>query len=138
MSLAPGSGILPYQKIRSATCGYADLTGFVVSDPTVITELAPTTFYGFYSGTSGLGYVTDAAMTSPAACETYCTNEATCQMFYYQYEFTNSSRMVSGSIAPRWMHKCQLLLAFASGCGSPYADDANDWDEFAGRVSAAK
>jgi hypothetical protein len=44
---------------------------------------------------------------------------------------------VSG-VEGRWMHKCQLLQPFSgSSCGSPYADDENDYDEYAGRVSAA-
>ena len=57
----------------------------------------------------------------------------------YQYEWTNSSSaMNSPTVTPRWMHKCQMLLPFAgSGCGSPYADDSNDWDEYAGRVAAS-
>merc|ERR1719231_888575 len=113
ISLSPSSGIRVYEKIRSASSGYADLMGFVVSDPTVLSELAPSTFYSFLSGTPaapGGGYITDASMTSPEACEAYCNGAPTCSTFYYQYEFTNSSRMVAASIEPRWMHKCQLNL----------------------------
>lgn len=121
------------------------MMGFVVSDPTVLSELAPSTFYSFLSGTPaapGGGYITDASMTSPEACEAYCNGAPTCSTFYYQYEFTNSSRMVAASIEPRWMHKCQLNLPLlvspvGDSCGSPFAGDTNDWDEFAGRVSAA-
>merc|ERR1711934_1282370 len=104
----------------SASCGYADLTGAIFSDTTILSELAPTVFYGFYSGVSGAGYITDASMNNPEACEAYCHGEPTCSTFYYQYEFTNSSRMVRASIAPRWMHKCQLNLPFAANCGSPF------------------
>ena len=136
--LHPTSTIRPYEKIRSASCGYATVTGAVFSDTSILTELLPRTFYGFYDGASGLGYVTDAAMTGPEACEAYCNAEPTCAQFYYQYEFTNSSVMNQApAVAPRWMHKCQLSAAFAAGCGTVFAGDANDYDEFAGRVSAA-
>jgi hypothetical protein len=142
VSYTPGTGVQPYMKIRSATCGYADLMGAVFNDPTIFTELGATNFYGFYSGTSGLGYVSDAAMTSPDACNAYCAANAGCEMFYYQYEWTLTSRMTSAGAAGRWMHKCQLLAPFtaaqgAPNCGSPFAGDTNDWDEYAGRASAA-
>jgi len=130
------SSIQTYTKIKSATCGYADLMGFVTSDPTILTEVPQ--FYSFFSPTTGMGYVTDTTMTSPGACEAYCKSESTCTMFYYQYEYTDSSTMASASATPRWMHKCQLLMPFSgTSCGSPYDDDANDYDEYAGRVSAA-
>jgi len=136
--LHPGSAIQPYKKIKSASCGYATVTGAIFSDTTILAELSPRTFYRFYDGTSGLGYFTDAAMTGPEACEAYCDSEPTCAQFYYQYEFTNSSVMNQApAVAPRWMHKCQLTAAFGADCGSVFDGDANDYDEFAGRVSAA-
>jgi len=131
VTLSADSSIQTYNKIKSVNCSYATVMGAVFSDPTILTQVSP--FYSFLDS----GYVTDETMTNPEACEAYCTSESTCDTFYYQYEFTNSSSMVAAGVAARWMHKCQLNLAFGSGCGSPFADDANDKTEYAGRVSAA-
>jgi hypothetical protein len=132
VTLSPGTSIQTYQKIRSATCGYANLMGAVFSDATILTEVPQ--FYSFLSS----GYITDAAMMGPEACEAHCTAASTCQMFYYQYEWTNSSRMVAAGAPARWLHKCQLTLAFSgTSCGSPFAGDAVEKTEHAGRVSAA-
>jgi hypothetical protein len=126
------AGIQPYMKIRSPSCGYADLMGAVFNDA----ALTGVQLYGFYDGTSGLGYVIDAAMTGPDQCKAYCDANPTCQQYYYQYEYTDSSRL--GTVTPAWFHKCQLTLAFSgTGCAPVLADDANDWDEYSGRVSAA-
>ena len=63
-----------------------------------------------------------------------------CRQAYYQYEYTYSSTMEAAGLPEtdgRWMHKCQLLAPFPAGCGSPFAEDSNDFDEYAGRVSSA-
>ena len=45
---------------------------------------------------------------------------------------------VAPVVPPSWMHKCQMSLAFeGTHCGSAFSPDGNDFDEFAGRVSAA-
>lgn len=131
VKLSAGSTIKPYYKIKSATCGYAVLMGAVFSDPTILTEVPQ--FYSFLDS----NYITDTMMTGPEKCSEYCTSAPTCDTFYYQYEWTSSSTMEAASAPPRWMHKCQLNLAYASDCGSPFAADANDWDEYVGRVSAS-
>jgi len=136
ITMSPGTTIQTYMKIQSASCGYATMMGAVFSDPTILTEVPQ--FYSFLSS----GYVTDTAMMGPDACMAHCINTNTCSTFYYQYEWTNSSRMVSAGAPARWMHKCQLNLAYSdsnpgANCGSPFAADANEMDEYAGRVSAA-
>jgi len=132
VTLGPDSSIQPYTKVKSATCGYATVTGAVFSDPTILTEVPK--FYSFLDS----NYITDPAMNGPEACETHCLEAGDiCSTFYYQYEWTNSSSMVSARSPARWLHKCQLNSAYGADCGSPFADDANDWDEYAGRVSAA-
>merc|ERR1711904_744558 len=40
-------GVQAYTKIKSASCSYADLMGFVTSDPTILTEVPQ--FYSFLS-----------------------------------------------------------------------------------------
>jgi len=144
VSLKPNTGIQTYKQLKcSTTGGYATLMGGVFSDPTIISEVPQ--FYSFLAPTYGMGYVTDAAMTGPDACAAYCAAESTCAMFYYQYEETDSSTMIStctadptsGACTKRWMHKCQLTESLACSGGTVFADDTNDYDEMAGRVSAA-
>ena len=46
--------------------------------------------------------------------------------------------MVTAGSSPRWMHKCQMNLAYSgTDCGSVCEADANYKTEYAGRVSAA-
>jgi len=124
-------GLQTYTKIKSATCGYATLMGAVFSDPTILTEVPQ--FYSFLSS----GYITDTSMMGPEACEAQCKAAPTCETFYYQYEWTNSSSMVAAGSPARWLHKCQMNLAYSAGCGSVFEADANSKTEYAGRVSAA-
>lgn len=138
-----GAGIQLYTKIKSATCSFATLMGAVFDSA----ALDGVQLYGFYGGqystppSAGIGYVIDAAMTGPDACQKYCNDNSLCEYWYYQYELTNSSRTRAAGVQPAWFHKCQLLQPYSadgkSGCGSAYAGDANSWDEFAGRASAA-
>ena len=126
------SCIKPYMKIGSggSDCGYSTLVGVVFQDPALE---GPEHQYSFYSGDDAV-YTIDEEMTTAEACQAHCAANPDCGHFYFQYEYTDASWL--GDVEPQWLYKCQLSAPFEEGC-TVYFDDANEDDEYVGRISAA-